>query len=124
MRDGALGGFMAATDLADHLAAHGVPFREAHEIVGRLVLAVRAAAGATLQELTLDELDAASRVASATTRSTPSTSTRSSRAAPPRAAPVTMPVKAQLVVARDAMARECAWLDSLAGSPLGPEGLR
>ena len=33
------GGFMAATDLADYLVGKGVPFREAHEIVGRLVLA-------------------------------------------------------------------------------------
>lgn len=31
-------GFMEATDLADYLAAKGVPFREAHEIVGRLVM--------------------------------------------------------------------------------------
>ena len=31
------GDFSLATDLADHLAAGGVPFREAHEIVGRLV---------------------------------------------------------------------------------------
>lgn len=28
---------LTATDLADHLARKGVPFREAHEIVGRLV---------------------------------------------------------------------------------------
>ncbi|MEX2046427.1 MAG: argininosuccinate lyase, partial [Chloroflexota bacterium] len=30
-------GMLTATDLADHLARQGVPFREAHEIVGRLV---------------------------------------------------------------------------------------
>lgn len=30
-------GMLAATDLADHLVAHGVPFREAHEVVGRIV---------------------------------------------------------------------------------------
>ncbi|MHB8632068.1 MAG: argininosuccinate lyase [Candidatus Limnocylindria bacterium] len=30
-------GMLAATDLADHLASHGVPFREAHQIVGRIV---------------------------------------------------------------------------------------
>jgi argininosuccinate lyase len=59
MRAGARGGFMAATDLADHLAANGVPFREAHEIVGRLVLQCERA-GRTLQELTLDDLRAAS----------------------------------------------------------------
>jgi argininosuccinate lyase len=59
MRAAALGGFMAATDLADHLAAHGVPFREAHEIVGRLVLECERA-GKTLQDLTLERLRAAS----------------------------------------------------------------
>ena len=59
MRAGALGGFMAATDLADYLAVRGVPFREAHEIVGRLVLACERE-GRTLQELTLEELQAAS----------------------------------------------------------------
>jgi argininosuccinate lyase len=33
------GGFLAATDLADHLVADGWPFRSAHEAVGRLVRA-------------------------------------------------------------------------------------
>jgi len=59
MREGAAGGFMAATDLADHLAARGVPFREAHEIVGRLVLDCERT-GRTLQDLSLEELRAAS----------------------------------------------------------------
>jgi len=59
MRAGARGGFMAATDLADHLAAHGVPFRDAHEVVGRLVLECEKS-GRTLQDLTLDDLRAAS----------------------------------------------------------------
>ncbi|TGE33145.1 argininosuccinate lyase [Desulfosporosinus sp. Sb-LF] len=35
---GAKGGFTNATDLADYLAKKGVPFREAHELVGRIVL--------------------------------------------------------------------------------------
>jgi argininosuccinate lyase len=30
-------GYSTATDLADHLAGQGVPFREAHEVVGKLV---------------------------------------------------------------------------------------
>lgn len=34
---GAAGGFALATELADFLAARGVPFREAHHAVGRLV---------------------------------------------------------------------------------------
>ena len=59
MREGACGGFMAATDLADYLAARGVPFREAHEIVGRLVLACERS-GRTLQDLGREDLAAAS----------------------------------------------------------------
>jgi argininosuccinate lyase len=59
MKDAAAGGFMAATDLADHLAARGVPFREAHEVVGRLVLRCEAE-GRTLQDLSHAELMQAS----------------------------------------------------------------
>jgi argininosuccinate lyase len=61
MRAAAHGGFMVATDLADYLAAHGVPFREAHEVVGRLVLACERE-GRTLQDLGAGELRAASAV--------------------------------------------------------------
>jgi argininosuccinate lyase len=48
-------GFMEATDLADYLAARGVPFREAHGIVGRIVLHC-AQRDKTLPELSLEEL--------------------------------------------------------------------
>lgn len=48
-------GYMAATDLADYLVGKGMPFREAHGAVGRLV-ADCVAQGLTLQQLTLDEL--------------------------------------------------------------------
>ncbi|TDB38861.1 MAG: argininosuccinate lyase [Actinobacteria bacterium] len=61
MAEGACGGFMAATDLADYLAAHGMPFREAHEVVGKLVLACERD-GRTLQQLTHAELVSASPV--------------------------------------------------------------
>jgi len=54
MRVGALGGFMAATDLADYLVGKGMPFRSAHEVVGRLVLACERE-GRTLQDLTAEE---------------------------------------------------------------------
>jgi len=54
MRAGSLGGFMAATDLADYLVGRGVPFRQAHEIVGRLVLELERS-GRTLQDLTAEE---------------------------------------------------------------------
>ncbi len=51
------GDFSTATDLADSLAASGVPFREAHEIVGKLVRACLDD-GRILENLTLGELHA------------------------------------------------------------------
>ena len=50
-------GMLTATDLADHLARQGVPFREAHEIVGRLVRE-RIAVNKDLAGITLGELRA------------------------------------------------------------------
>ncbi|HSW95832.1 MAG TPA: argininosuccinate lyase [Patescibacteria group bacterium] len=50
-------GMLAATDLADHLATRGVPFREAHEIVGRIVRD-RLGAGKDLAGLTTADLRA------------------------------------------------------------------
>ena len=55
MRKGAPAGFMAATDLADYLVGKGMPFRDAHAVVGRLVLECEKR-GKTLQELSVDEL--------------------------------------------------------------------
>ena len=52
-------GFSAATDVADYLAKHGMPFREAHAVVGHLVLECEKR-GCGLEDLTLDELRAAS----------------------------------------------------------------
>ena len=55
MRTAAKQGFSTATDLADYLVRRGIPFRDAHEIVGKAVaLGVRE--GRDLAELTLDEL--------------------------------------------------------------------
>src|SRR6266550_2527274 len=54
-RDAASHGMMNATELADYLVRKGMPFREAHETVGRVVvLAIER--GVELQELSLDEL--------------------------------------------------------------------
>jgi argininosuccinate lyase len=58
---GAKGGFTNATDLADYLAKKGVPFREAHEIVGRLVLHCTKK-GIGLEDLGLSEYQALSPV--------------------------------------------------------------
>ncbi|MDR2108244.1 MAG: argininosuccinate lyase [Coriobacteriales bacterium] len=55
MRAAAAGGFTAATDLADYLVAHGMAFRDAHAVVGRVVLHAEAA-GKTLEQLSLEEL--------------------------------------------------------------------
>ena len=55
MRAAAAQGFSTATDLADYLVRKGIPFRDAHEIVGKAVaLGVRE--GRDLAELTLAEL--------------------------------------------------------------------
>lgn len=51
----AAGGFALATDLAEYLVEKGVAFREAHEIVGRIVRET-AAAGATLEDLKHSDL--------------------------------------------------------------------
>jgi argininosuccinate lyase len=54
MAAGARGGFMAATDLADYLVGTGMPFRDAHEVVGRLVLECERS-GVSLQDLTAEQ---------------------------------------------------------------------
>lgn len=57
MRRAALNDYSNATDLADYLAEKGVPFREAHGIIGRLVLyAIQN--GKYLLELSMDEFKA------------------------------------------------------------------
>jgi argininosuccinate lyase len=57
MRAALVHGFVDATEVADWLAAKGVPFREAHHVTGRLVKRC-IDAKKTLPELTLDELRA------------------------------------------------------------------
>ena len=54
MREQAKKGFSLATDVADYLAKKGVPFREAHRIVGELV-AYCLDKGKGLEDLSLDE---------------------------------------------------------------------
>ncbi len=55
MRAAALKGYATATDLADYLVRKGIPFRDAHDVVGRAVkLAVEARCD--LADLSLDQL--------------------------------------------------------------------
>jgi argininosuccinate lyase len=55
MRVAAKRGFSTATDLADYLVKKGVPFRDAHEIVGKSV-AFGVAEGRDLSDMALEEL--------------------------------------------------------------------
>jgi argininosuccinate lyase len=59
MLRGAKGGFTNATDAADYLVKKGLPFREAHEVVGKMV-AYAIANDKALDEFTMDEFKACS----------------------------------------------------------------
>lgn len=61
MEESARHGFTNATDAADYLVNHGVPFRDAHGIVGRLVLECIEKKIA-LDDLSLEEFQAVSPV--------------------------------------------------------------
>ncbi|MGZ5435279.1 MAG: argininosuccinate lyase [Pyrinomonadaceae bacterium] len=54
-REAATHGYLNATELADYLVGKGLPFREAHETVGRMVVHALAR-GAELDQLTLDQM--------------------------------------------------------------------
>ena len=54
MAEAAKYGYMNATDAADYLVSKGIPFRDCHEIIGRMVLyAINS--GKALDELTMEE---------------------------------------------------------------------
>jgi argininosuccinate lyase len=55
MENSAKGGFTNATDAADYLVNHGVPFRDAHGIIGRIVLYC-IDKGIAIDDMTLEEL--------------------------------------------------------------------
>ncbi|OMP67455.1 argininosuccinate lyase [Domibacillus epiphyticus] len=61
MKDAVQNDFSNATELADYLAAKGIPFREAHEITGKLVFTC-IQKGCFLLDLSLEELKEASSV--------------------------------------------------------------
>ena len=61
MKTSAMKGFTNATDAADYLVNHGVPFRDAHGIIGKLVLYCIEKDKA-IDELSLEELKAISPV--------------------------------------------------------------
>jgi argininosuccinate lyase len=55
MRAAATQGYLNATEMADYLARKGVPFRDAHETVGRIVM-LAIERGVELNDLSLDDL--------------------------------------------------------------------
>lgn len=61
METSAKQGYTDATDAADYLVNHGVPFRDAHAIIGRLVL-YGLEKGLAIDEMSLEELKAISPV--------------------------------------------------------------
>lgn len=61
MEKSAMQGFANATDAADYLVGHGVPFRDAHGIIGRLVLYC-IDKQCSIEDLTIEELKAISPV--------------------------------------------------------------
>ena len=54
MRRATADGYLNATELADYLAARGMPFRRAHELVGKVVLRA-SQLGLTLEQLAFEE---------------------------------------------------------------------
>ncbi len=63
-REAARRGFATATDLADYLVRRGLPFRDAHEVVGKAV-AHGVATGTDLADMPLDTLQGFSRLIAA-----------------------------------------------------------
>ena len=61
MGDAAADALLVATDWADYLVRKKLPFREAHEVVGKLV-ALSVKRGITLREVSLQDLKAATRL--------------------------------------------------------------
>ena len=61
MEASAKNGFTNATDAADYLVNHGVPFRDAHSIIGQVVLYC-IDRGIAIDDMTLEELQAISPV--------------------------------------------------------------
>ena len=61
MEKSAMMGFTNATDAADYLVGKGVPFRDAHSIIGKLVLYC-IDKGCAIDELTIEELKSISTV--------------------------------------------------------------
>ena len=99
---------IAATDLADHLAQRGVPFRKAHEIVGGIVRHAEAS-GRSLADFTLEELREFSPAFDASAVGLHAEQVAAARDVVGGTAP--RQVEAQLASARERLAAHHAWLE-------------
>jgi argininosuccinate lyase len=64
MREAAKRGFSTATDLADYLVVKGMPFRDAHEVVGKAV-GYGVQSGLDLADMSLEKLQEFSEIITA-----------------------------------------------------------
>jgi len=108
---------ISATDLADHLTQRGLPFRQAHEVVGRIVKTVEAEAklGGSIRklgDLTLEELRAFSPLFEPSAVSLRAADVVGARNIEGGTAPEQ--VRSQLAAARARLTDHQAWIDTTA----------
>jgi argininosuccinate lyase len=99
---------IAATDLADHLVRRGMPFRKAHEIVGRIVREAEGS-GRSLSDLSLSELQAFAPEFDASAVGLQATDMVAARQV--YGGPAPDQVRAQLTLARQHMEANRAWAE-------------
>jgi argininosuccinate lyase len=104
---------MAATDLADHLTRRGLPFRQAHAVVGRLVKAAETS-GRALPDFSLAELRAFSDLFEESAVGLSAEHVVSARDVPGGTAPAQ--VTFQLEAARQRLAELQSWATARRGS--------
>ena len=104
--------FITATDLADHLVKHGLPFRQAHEIIGRIVKMAEASQHG-LADLSLEELQAFSPLFAASVVGLSPEQAVAARDL--EGGPAPAQVRRQLDAARERQTALRAWLEDAAG---------
>jgi argininosuccinate lyase len=110
------GGFMGATEVADALARRGMPFRDAHELVGRLVLYAQER-GRELWELSLEEYRQFSPLLDAEIiQATTPAGTTASKRSPGGTAPER--VQEQIQAVRETITESLSWLAGLPAIPV------
>jgi argininosuccinate lyase len=113
------GGFMGATEIADELARRGVPFREAHELAGRIVLYAQEQ-GRELWELSAEDYQ---RFSPLLDEGVAQAATPAGAVAGKRSPGGTAPerVREQLQAARTAITENLSWLAALPAAPVERE---